>query len=104
MISKSSFACEIGPGIIGVPADLRFQSVQRVEADLVPEPLVEFHPDGLAVEIPVKIQHPGFHRQVAAVVDGVTQSCQDKLQHRSLEMCMTQLELNIFLYLEVQNL
>lgn len=70
MISKSSFACEIGPGIIGVPTDLRFQSVQRVEADLVPEPLVEFYPDGLAVEIPVKIQHPGFHRQVAAVVDG----------------------------------
>ena len=46
------------------------QRLQRIEANLVPQPPVKFHPDRLAVEVALKVQHPRFHRQVTAVIHG----------------------------------
>ena len=59
---------EILPGGFRVGGDLGFQSVQRVEADLVPQMLEKLQAQRLSVQVSLKIQQAGLHGDVRAVV------------------------------------
>ena len=44
--------------------------LQRAKLLLAPKVLVKFHPDGLAIEIAVKVEDPRLDGDLVAVVDG----------------------------------
>ena len=57
----SGMGGKVFPGLFGVAHDLITQGLQAGELLLSTEMAVELHPDGLAVQVPVKIQDKALH-------------------------------------------
>ena len=62
--------CEKGPGLGDIPADLIPESHGVGETLLTPQMAEELQPDAAVIEVAVKVQKEGLHRDLRSGADG----------------------------------